>query len=112
LAQEVVRDLNDYLEKSRGTTAPWAQARLFKTRIRRNIKLAECPSFGQSIFAYAPTCHGAVDYRALAQEVLGDRPRVLAAPAAVKEQGEAQVLSQETTAEPRSPVPVPTAEEP
>jgi chromosome partitioning protein len=112
LAQEVVRDLNDYLEKSRGSTAPWAKARLFKTRIRRNIKLAECPSFGQSIFAYAPTCHGAADYRALAQEVLGDGPRVLAARVAVNEAGEAQVLSQETAAEPPAPVPVPTAEEP
>src|SRR5437868_413560 len=72
LAQEVVRDLNEYLGKSRGTTARWAKARLFKTRIRRNIKLAECPSFGQSIFGYAPACHGAVDYMALAQEVLGE----------------------------------------
>src|SRR5437870_8155448 len=50
LAQEVVQDLQDYLDKSRGTNAPWAKARIFGTRIRRNIKLAECPSFGQSIF--------------------------------------------------------------
>src|SRR5436309_12509180 len=74
LAQEVVRDLNDYLEKSRGTTAPWAKARLFNTRIRRNIKLAECPSFGQSIFGYARKSHGGEDYAALAREVLGDSP--------------------------------------
>src|SRR5439155_11635969 len=58
LAQEVVQDLQDYLDKSRGTNAPWAKARIFGTRIRRNIKLAECPSFGQSIFAYARTCNG------------------------------------------------------
>ena len=69
LAQEVVDDLQEYLDKSRGTNAPWAKARIFATRIRRNIKLAECPSFGQSIFAYAPSCHGAQDYMALAQEV-------------------------------------------
>src|SRR5438105_4392153 len=49
LAQEVVKDLADYFEKGRATTTPWAQARLFGTRVRRNIKLAECPSFGQSI---------------------------------------------------------------
>src|SRR3954451_6438485 len=62
LAQEVVQDLQDYLERARGGNTPWAKARVFNTRIRRNIKLAECPSFGQSIFQYAPTCHGANDY--------------------------------------------------
>src|SRR5262245_54607616 len=72
LAQEVAEDLRDYLDKSRGTNVPWANARLFETRIRRNIKLAESPSFGQSIFGYAPGCHGAADYAALAREVLGD----------------------------------------
>jgi chromosome partitioning protein len=72
LAQEVADNLRDYLEKSRGTNVPWAEARLFETRIRRNIKLAESPSFGQSIFGYAPGCHGAADYRALAREVLGE----------------------------------------
>src|SRR6267378_2146183 len=72
LAQEIVNDLQEYLDKSRGTTAPWAKARIFGTRIRRNIKLAECPSFGQSIFGYAPNCHGADDYAALAKEVLGE----------------------------------------
>src|SRR5437660_6548114 len=71
LAQEVQRDLQEYLDKSRGTQAPWSKARLFSTRIRRNIKLAECPSFGKSIFAYAPGCHGAEDYQALAGEVPG-----------------------------------------
>src|SRR5215472_2897471 len=44
LAQEVVNDLHDYLERARTSAAPWAQARIFKTRIRRNVKLAECPS--------------------------------------------------------------------
>ena len=72
LAQEVTIDLKDYLEKSRGTNAPWAHARLFETRIRRNIKLAESPSFGQSIFGYAPTSNGAADYASLAREVLGE----------------------------------------
>src|SRR5438445_2323537 len=79
LTQEVIGDLQAYLDKSRGSTAPWSKARVFATRIRRNIKLAECPSFGQSIFAYAPSCHGAQDYMALAQEVLGQRPVVMAA---------------------------------
>src|ERR1700681_3582961 len=58
LAQEVVQDLQDYLERARGSNTPWSKARIFNTRVRRNIKLAECPSFGQSIFQYAPTCNG------------------------------------------------------
>jgi chromosome partitioning protein len=93
LAQEVVSNLQEYLDKSRGTTAPWAKARIFNTRIRRNIKLAECPSFGQSVFAYAPTCHGAQDYLALAQEVLGEGPKVIATRVEVDDQGQANVKS-------------------
>ncbi len=101
LAQEVVRDLEGYLEKSRGTPVPWAQARVFGTRIRRNIKLAECPSFGQSIFAYAPTCHGAADYAALAREVLGGGPTVLAARAAVDDRGRVGVVDGDPAADTR-----------
>ncbi len=71
LAQEVVKDLQAFLDRSRGANVPWADARVFDTRIRRNIKLAECPSFGKSIFGYAPNCAGATDYAALANEVVG-----------------------------------------
>jgi chromosome partitioning protein len=95
LAQEVVQDLQEYLDRSRGTNTPWAMARIFATRIRRNIKLAECPSFGQSIFGYAPNCHGAADYLALAREVLGEGPTVLAARVELDERGQASVLSVE-----------------
>jgi chromosome partitioning protein len=94
LAQEVIRDLGDYLEKSRNTNAPWAKARIFKSRIRRNIKLAECPSFGQSIFAYSPTCNGAEDYANLAHEILGEAPtQVLAARIELDERGRTAVLN-------------------
>ena len=51
---------------------PWANAKVFGTKIRRNIKLAECPSFGKSVFVYAPKSSGAADYAALANEVLGE----------------------------------------
>jgi chromosome partitioning protein len=103
LAQEVLRDLQGYLDRSRGTAAPWARARVFQTRIRRNIKLAECPSFGQSIFAYAPACHGAEDYAALAREVLGEAPpAVFAARVAVDEQGQAQVVGPEGQGQPQT----------
>jgi chromosome partitioning protein len=69
LAGEIGRDVAEFLAAS-GTSHPaWRGARLFETRIRRNIRLAEAPSFGQSIFEYAPDSHGAADYEALAEEV-------------------------------------------
>lgn len=78
LAQEVMMDLTAFLERSRGANVPWANARVFSTKIRRNIKLAECPSFGKSVFAYAPKSTGAADYAALAMEVLGESaPQVI-----------------------------------
>jgi chromosome partitioning protein len=98
LAQEVVTDLQGYLDKSKGTAAPWAKARIFKTYIRRNIKLAECPSFGQSIFAYAPTCHGALDYMALAQEVVGESSTVISARVEIDDRGKANVVKAEKQA--------------
>jgi chromosome partitioning protein len=71
LAGEVIEDVRTFLDsQSAGAETPWSQAKLFDTRIRRNIKLAESPSFGQSIFAYAPASHGATDYDALAGEFL------------------------------------------
>jgi len=70
LATEVIDDLEKYLDSGRGRNVPWADARIFKSRIRRNIRLAECPSFGQSIFQYAAESHGAQDYAALANEML------------------------------------------
>ncbi len=72
LAAEVVQDLRQFLEKARGTEVPWADARIFDTIIRRNIKLAECPSHGLTIFDYEPRSNGARDYARLAKEVLGE----------------------------------------
>jgi len=71
LAAEVARDIDDFFSRSRRQATPWAQAQPFHTRIRRNIRLAEAPSFGQSIFNYAPDSNGAEDYRRLTGEVLG-----------------------------------------
>lgn len=42
----------------------------FRAVIRENVRLAECPSMGEPIQAYAPTSSGAEDYRALAAEVI------------------------------------------
>jgi chromosome partitioning protein len=46
--------------------------RVLRTLVRTNIRLAEAPGHGQTIFEYDPLCHGAQDYRALAAEILGD----------------------------------------
>lgn len=80
LAQEVVTDLTTFLAQSRGANVPWAGAKVFGTKIRRNIKLAECPSFGKSVFAYAPKSSGAADYAALANEVMGVTAPVVVGP--------------------------------
>jgi len=45
-------------------------ARIFRSVIPRNVKLAEAPSFGKSIFEYAPKSRGAIAYRRLAIEFL------------------------------------------
>lgn len=71
LAAEVSADVDAFFQGARNQPTPWAQTTTFQTRIRRNVRLAEAPSFGQSIFQYAPSSHGAEDYRQLAREILG-----------------------------------------
>jgi len=63
LAREVVAEI----ERHFGQT-------VFKTRVRTNVRLAEAPSHGKTIFEYAPDSHGAADYLALAREVVGLPP--------------------------------------
>jgi chromosome partitioning protein len=43
---------------------------VFKTKIRENISIAEAPSFLQDVASYAPSSHGAEDYKALTEELL------------------------------------------
>jgi chromosome partitioning protein len=42
----------------------------YRTVIRENIRLAECPSMGEPITTFAPTSAGAEDYRSLADEII------------------------------------------
>ena len=44
--------------------------RLFKSKIRDNIALAEAPAQGLDIFRYQPKSYGAEDYLALSREIL------------------------------------------
>lgn len=43
---------------------------VFQAVIPRTVRLAEAPSYGQSVLTYAPTSQGALAYRALAEEVI------------------------------------------
>ena len=70
LATEVSTDVEAYFAQLRERGGPWAHIRLYETRIRRNIRLAEAPSHGQSIFAYDAACRGAKDYQDLGGEVV------------------------------------------
>lgn len=81
LASEVSGDVQSFFTEQTRAGTIWAGAKCFETRVRRNIRLAEAPSFGQSIFHYAPHSHGAEDYQNLAHEVLGVIPRRAAHPA-------------------------------
>ena len=71
--REVVTELDEFFDEYRGSDAPWADAKVLRPAIRKNIKLAEAPSFGQTIFDYAPWCPGAIDYRTLAERLIADR---------------------------------------
>jgi len=70
LSSEVADEVRRFIESGRGGASAWSRAKIYDTCIRRNIKLAESSSFGQTVFDYAPKSNGAVDYARLAAEVL------------------------------------------
>ena len=70
LAREVVDDLTTFFESSRESDVPWKKCVIFDPPIRRCVKLAEAPSFGQTIFDYEPECAGAKDYTKLSHNVI------------------------------------------
>jgi MinD-like ATPase involved in chromosome partitioning or flagellar assembly len=67
LPKEVKNDIEDFLNSARGGGSAWENAQILPTYIRRNIKLAEAPSYGQTIFEYENNCNGAQDYFKVAQ---------------------------------------------
>jgi chromosome partitioning protein len=69
-AREVVTDLEAFFEDSRGLDVPWRDARVYHPAVRRNIKVAEAPSFGQTVFEYARWCKGARDYERIADAMV------------------------------------------
>ena len=71
LSGEVRSDIEQFLEQARGTRCAWAEAEILPVHIRRNIKLAEAPSYGKTIYEYEQHCHGAEDYMGVARHIHG-----------------------------------------
>ncbi|MGE4286462.1 MAG: ParA family protein [Phycisphaerae bacterium] len=72
LSQEVKNDIQEFLDGSRGTRVPWADAEIIPIHIRRNIKLAEAPGYGKTIYEYEPNCNGAMDYSLVTSFLTGE----------------------------------------
>jgi chromosome partitioning protein len=79
LAQQVTENLRKFFG-----------AKLLKTAIPRNIRLAEAPSYGKPVALYDPRSRGAESYRELAEEILArnhiDSPKALERKAALQAQ--------------------------
>ena len=71
LPGEVKANIISFLENARNTDCAWADAEVLPIHIRRNIKLAEAPSYGNTIFEYSADCHGAQDYSQVADYISG-----------------------------------------
>lgn len=61
LAAQVVEDVRQHFGED-----------VYKTIVPRSVRLSEAPSFGQPIEIYSPMSRGAIAYREIAKEVLGD----------------------------------------
>ena len=59
LAQDVERELRDHFSET-----------VFRTVIPRTVRIAEAPSYGVSVFDYAPDSRGALAFEALSAEVV------------------------------------------
>jgi len=69
LSAEVKADIKHFLDNARADAKPWSAARIIPVHVRQNIKLAEAPSHGKTIFEYEPKCNGAIDYERVADYI-------------------------------------------
>ena len=100
LSAEVKTDIENFLNTARGTGYPWADAKIIPTVIRRNIRLAEAPSYGQTIFEFEPGCHGAEDYRKVAEYISPIAPKK---PAEKSAEMTEEIVPEEPVAEESAP---------
>jgi chromosome partitioning protein len=102
LPNEVKADIEQFLSSARNTNCAWSEAEILPVYVRRNIKLAEAPSYGQTIFEYDPSCNGAIDYLAVARlieprvqvKAAEQKEKVLATPRRFAKQNETQGAAQ------------------
>jgi chromosome partitioning protein len=69
LSGEVKADIEQFLSSARSANCAWSGAEILPAAIRRNIKLAEAPGYGKTIFEYDGDCNGAQDYRKAAEYI-------------------------------------------
>lgn len=69
LTGEVKADIEQFLQSARSGGSAWSQAQIIPVFVRRNIKLAEAPSYGKTIFEYEQECNGAQDYQQVADYI-------------------------------------------
>lgn len=61
LSEQVIKEVRDFFPD-----------KVYQTVIPRNIRLSEAPSYGKPIIEYDPECKGALAYKNLTKEVVGD----------------------------------------
>lgn len=59
----IAKDSEDHIRKM-------FNERVFKTIISKSVRLEESPAYKESIFTFAPTSRGAVEYQELAKEII------------------------------------------
>jgi chromosome partitioning protein len=87
LPNEVKADIENFLTSARNTNCAWAEAQILPVCVRRNITLAEAPSYGKTIFEYDPSCHGSEDYKKVAELIHNQMQLKVTETVACPEQG-------------------------
>lgn len=61
--RQLTHEVKQYIDENINVT-------VFDNKIRMNVKIAESPSYGQSVVSYASNSNGALDYKAAANELV------------------------------------------
>lgn len=88
LAREVLGEIRRYFPEQ-----------VFSTSIRTNVKLAEAPSHGSTIFEYDPSSTGAQDYLRAAQELAAQPPAQRPLPAVAELERRVAQLSRDSSSQ-------------